>query len=360
MSQEIYINGIGFVGAQAIFPREKTICSSFNTFSTPILDCQFSEYQKYIQKGAMRRMSSSVKMGSVAAKKALSDAKIELPDAIITGTGMGCKEDSDIFLANLLAQKEELLTPTKFIQSTHNTVGGQIALQLQTKVYNSTFVQGAASFESAILDADLSLFSENDEQNFLVGGIDEISKTTIDLHRLNGQIKKEAEVLNENLLAYKTSGSIAGEGASFFVISNQKNEQTYCKIKAIKIFNSLAEEKLAKKLKDFLKVNNLAEQEIDLLILGKNGDVNFDFYYDDLQRNFPEETPQLYYKHLIGEFYTASGFANALGAHILKEQQIPKKCVLNSTYKNPKSINRILLYNQYQGRDHSFIILEKC
>ena len=52
---------------------------------------------------------------------------------------------------------KNILTPTSFIQSTHNTVGGQIALELQCKGYNFTYVHGSNSFESALLDAKLQL-----------------------------------------------------------------------------------------------------------------------------------------------------------------------------------------------------------
>ena len=69
-----------------------------------------------------------VKMGVSAAMMSMKKAGLEKVDAIITGTGMGCYEDTDKFLRSMLDNKEQLLTPTAFIQSTHNTVAGQIAL----------------------------------------------------------------------------------------------------------------------------------------------------------------------------------------------------------------------------------------
>lgn len=360
MKQAHYINGIGVVGAQKVLPRSNNFFAEINRFSTAFLSCQFTEYQTYIKKSAMRRMSSSVKMGSVAAKKALDDAKIIAPDGIVTGTGMGCKQDSDLFLENLLNQNEELLAPTKFIQSTHNTVGGQIALQLQSKVYNSTFVQGASSFEATLLDAQLSLSLESELTNMLVGGIDELSESSKIHNRLNGQIKQEKEVNNLTLLSYKTRGSIVGEGAVFFCISTEKNEESYAKIIDVQINNHIALENLSAKLKHFLEENFLTTEDIDLLILGNNGDSTDESFYNEFQQNFSSEIPQVYYKHLVGEFYTASSIATALGAHILKTQNIPESCFLNPKKPAKKSIQRILLYNQYQGRDHSFLILERC
>lgn len=62
-------------------------------------------------------------MSSVASKYALQEAGIENPDAIIVGTGMGCSQDSEKFLKNVIDNNEEFLTPTFFIQSTQYGFG---------------------------------------------------------------------------------------------------------------------------------------------------------------------------------------------------------------------------------------------
>ncbi len=87
---------------------------------------------------ASRRMSRIIKMGVCAAMKCLQDAEIKNPDAIITGTGMGCIEDTGKFLSSYIENEEKLLNPTPFIQSTHNTVGAAIALMLKCHNYNNT------------------------------------------------------------------------------------------------------------------------------------------------------------------------------------------------------------------------------
>ena len=145
----------------------------------------------------MRRMSKSVKMGVFTAASALIDAHIKEPSSILTGTGMGCKQDSDIFLENLLLQHEELLSPSKFVQSTHNTVGGQVALYLKSKAYNFTYVQGSASFESALLMRNYQYLRKKKPSNFS-RRIDEISENTIGLLQLDQQIKSETPLENLN------------------------------------------------------------------------------------------------------------------------------------------------------------------
>src|SRR3954470_24014998 len=113
-------------------------------------------------------------MGIASASLALQQAHVDVPDSIITGTGYGCLDDTGIFISKMIENKEEALNPTPFIQSTHNTIGSQVALLLQCQGYNQTYAHGAFSFESALLDA---VMQANDfaDKNILLGGIDEIT-----------------------------------------------------------------------------------------------------------------------------------------------------------------------------------------
>lgn len=97
------------------------------------------DYGEWIDVRQLRRMSRIIKMGVTAAQIALKEAGIERPDGVITGTGYGCLEDTGLFLNKMIINKEEALNPTPFMQSTHNTIGSQIALLLQCQGYNQTF-----------------------------------------------------------------------------------------------------------------------------------------------------------------------------------------------------------------------------
>ncbi|RZJ39694.1 MAG: 3-oxoacyl-ACP synthase, partial [Chryseobacterium sp.] len=82
-----------------------------------------------------------------------------------------------------------------------------------------------------------------------------------------------------------------------------------------------------------------------------------DVYYKNASELF-QETSLLYYKHLSGEFNTASGFSTFLACHILRNQDIPDMMKINSVDK--KDIKNILLYNHLGGNDHSLVLLEKA
>ncbi|MBP9793065.1 MAG: beta-ketoacyl synthase chain length factor [Flavobacterium sp.] len=348
-----YINGLGCISAQKTFDANYLNEVLVNDTEN-VLYAQQPSYKEIIPPAMIRRMAKGVKMGIYASTEALQEAGITMPDAIITGTGMGCTEDSEKFLKAILDNKEEFLTPTSFIQSTHNTVAGQIALGLQCKSYNFTYVNGAVSVETALLDAKMQL--ENDEAaSVLVGGIDETAQHTIDLYKLINTIKKEEEK-PYSVLDSTSKGIVFSEGATFFALENDRKETTYGKIEDLVLRNVLKETEVENFVSDFLKANQLGIEDIDAVVFGNNGDITFDSYYSIATSIF-KQTPQLYYKHLCGEFNTASGFGLWLASNVLKNQEIPEIVQMNKMTQ--KSYKKVLLYNQYQGKDHSLILLSK-
>ena len=350
-----YINGLGCISAQKTF--ESSFAEEFEcNVNDNVLPVKTPVYKDFIPPAAIRRMAKGVKNGIVAANLAMKEANVENLAAIITGTGMGCIEDSDKFLKALLDNNEEFLTPTSFIQSTHNTVGSQIALGIQCKAYNFTYVNAAVSFESALLDAKMQ-FEANEVAAILVGGVDEMSDYTSKLFQLAGIIKPESEAPFDVLNA-RTKGTVYSEGATFFVLENVKKPNTYAEIVDIDMVNVLAVDEIQNRVKDFLKTNNLESKDIDAVVLGYNGDVEYDVYYDNVSETIFKNTPQVCYKHLSGEYNTASAFGLWIGSKIVKNQTIPD--ILKANKMNKSEYKTILLYNQFKGIDHSFTLLARC
>lgn len=350
----VYINSAACISAQDTL-NEDFFRNLKPENSVQVLKAIEPVYKEFIPPAMIRRMSKTVKMSSVASQYALKEAGIENPDAIITGTGMGCSQDSEKFLKNVLDNHEEFLTPTYFIQSTHNTVAGQIALGLQCHAYNFTYVNTSSSLEFSFLDGKLQI-NDGEAENVLVGSTDEQTERVMELYKLNKTIKKE-ENLPVDFLDSETEGVIWGEGASFFVLGKDKTENSYAQLTDIQIINKLDLEETQQFIKDFLAKNNLTNKDIDAVILGFSGDVKSDVYYKNAMDLF-ENSALLYYKHLSGEFNTASGFSTFMACHILKNQEIPEVMMINDLKK--EEIKNILLYNHLGGNDHSLVLLGKA
>lgn len=349
----VYINSASCISVQDTL-NENILQNLTSQNSSNIVKAIEPNYKEFIPPAMIRRMSKTVKMSSVASHYALKEAGIEQPDAIIVGTGMGCSQDSEKFLKNVIDNHEEFLTPTFFIQSTHNTVAGQIALGLQCHAYNFTYVNTSSSLEFSLLDAQLQI-NDGEAENALVGSTDEQTDRTMELYCLNNTIKKETD-LPANYLNSNTNGVIWGEGASFFVVGKDKTESSYARLKNIQISNKVDLIEVQDFIQNFLAQNNLSNHDIDAVILGFSGDADSDMYYTKAMDLFPDSV-QLYYKHLSGEFNTASGFSIFMACHILKEQQIPEIMTINEEKK--ENVKNVLLYNHLGGNDHSLVLLER-
>lgn len=133
-----------------------------------------ADVRKYVTPGEARRMCRILKRAVYTSFEALRHSGIECPDAIITGTAMGCMENSEKFLTDICRNGEQLLKPTLFMQSTHNTIASMTGILLKCHGYNMTYSQGGVSFTSALLDAWLQIRA-GEINNALVGCHDELT-----------------------------------------------------------------------------------------------------------------------------------------------------------------------------------------
>ena len=141
----------------------------------------------FIPKLEARRLCRLLKTSIYTSMTALQEADLLCPDAIIIGTAYGMLENSEKFLLQMCQEGEEMLKPTLFMQSTHNTIAGQLAIRTQCHGYNVTYTQGTRSLECALLDAVMQL-EEGVITNALVGCHDETTPLFAELmYRLTGK-----------------------------------------------------------------------------------------------------------------------------------------------------------------------------
>ena len=319
------------------------------------LRCIEPDYLQYIDTKFIRRMSRIIKMGTAAAMQCLHEAGVQQPDAIVMGTAYGCLEDTGIFIKKMVEQHEEMLTPTAFIQSTHNTIGAQIALLLQCHNYNNTFVHRGFSFESALLDA-MMLLQENAAASVLTGAADEITDYSHTLLSRFGLYKKDIAA-NTELFAGHSKGTIAGEGAAFFLLTNQASGNDYATLDALHTFYKPAGTKeIEDEILNFLKGQSLSVTDLDLIITGRNGHAAGDAIYEQLNNSIFKNKPVAHYKHLCGEYPTSTAFALWLAAAAVKEQNVPPP--VSAIF--PGKLQRLLVYNHYENIHHSLMLVSAC
>jgi len=350
----VYINGTSSISPQNSLNYE-TFFEGIVMYKKQFLNSVKPNYKDYMKPIEARRMSKTVKNGIITAQIAMQEAEIDMPDAVIFGTGLGIVSDTEKFLEKMLNDKEQFLTPTAFIQSTHNTVAAQIAGRIKCHNYNFTYVNRGFSFESTVIDAMMHL--KEGKNNILIGGGDEMTEHYYHIIKKTKMWKQEP-VNNTDLLKYENKGALCGEAVSFFVLSGEKKQETYAELCDLGMFykpKNISE--IQNKIQSFLLKNNLQTTDIDLIITGHSGNKIDDAIYDTILISEFEHTPSAYYKHLCGEFQTASAFAFWLGANIIKNQKYPDFIKLNG--KTPDKLKNILIYNHYFNINHSLILLKK-
>lgn len=172
----VLCNSFGFGGNDSsllISKEEKSLCNIENRNFSMVGENKISseedlkEIREYVSPIEARRMSKILKASILTSMRALHQSGIERPDAIIIATKYGMLEQGEKILT-YLESYEEGLSPTSFIQSTHNTIAGTLAIRLKCRGYNITYSHGEKSLEWAVNDAEL-LIAEGKAKSVLVG-----------------------------------------------------------------------------------------------------------------------------------------------------------------------------------------------
>jgi hypothetical protein len=309
-------------------------------------------YLEFIPANLLRRMGRAVRMGIGAGLPLIQRNK--KVDGIIIGSANGGLEDCIHFLNQIVDYNEGTLTPTNFVQSTPNALAGQLALMSKNTCYNMTHTNGSLAFENSLLDGFLFLENQHEACDVLIGAVEEISEYNYNIDFLAGRYKNE-EVRNSKLLSSHSEGTICGEGATMFIVSNTK-ENALAEIVDVAQVTTNDYNILKTITQEFLKKNELVLEMIDLLILGMNGDVRTDVWYKEFHEVLFQDKPVLTFKNLVGEYRTASAFGMYLGIRVLSGKLKNVEAISEEVTENVKYI---LIYNHFDGIRHGLTLLKK-
>jgi 3-oxoacyl-[acyl-carrier-protein] synthase II len=341
MERKMYINGASAISIQKPLTDE----GIFSPAATAgkFVKCQEPNYNEFIAPLAARRMSPIVKRAIATSMYALKEAKVDVPDAIINGTGVGCFEDTDAFITGMLDNNETLLKPTMFINSTPNTVSSQVAIKLRCHGYNNTHVHNGAAFEGALLDGWMQM-QNGDIKTLLLGAGDECND---DLFKILGRLG-----------CWKYA--FCAEGTVSFVLSDEKGESTYCSVDSVESFyisDKYSKEQKGKMcreyMSDFLGSRGLVFDDVDVVFTGEDGDPAMSLMYDFI----PAGVERGSYKKLCGEYFTASAYGFYVAAEVLKHNLLPAN--ISSGGKERRGIKRILYVDAWMGRSYTIALMSR-
>jgi len=290
------------------------------------------DFKQWLSAGESRRMGKLMKRALGTSLTAMQKSGVEHPDAIITGTGLGCIENTEILLSHLCFEGEENCKPTPFMQSTHNTISSLVGIHTKSHGYNATYAHKEASFDGALEDAWTQL-QLGRIRTALVGGQDEM---TPDYFKMLCKIG-----------FFGNPGQVAGETAVSVMLTHEQEPSALCRLTAVKRLYQPTAAELAAEAKVI--------GTVDAVMTSVAGSAETQKV--TRARNLFPDTPLLQFKNLFGDGYTSFGLGVYAAAHILHQQQLPD-AMLIAGYEKPKALHRILVLNDINGKDFTFVLLE--
>lgn len=300
-------------------PYQRSIDPNFREFFPPLV---------------ARKMSRLIKRAVVASLRAMEHSGIAVPDAIVTGTGLGCVENTEAFLTALTDHGEELLQPSQFMQSTHNTIGSMFAIHTGNHGYNATYSQKCVSMESALLDAYVQM-RLGAIDSALVGAHDEVTPTYYTLLEKIGYVGVE--------------GQTPCCEASAAIMLGRGPQGSLCRLDSVRMAHCPTYDETAA---------IISQSEPDTVMLGINGNEANDRHYAGILRLLDERgIAAAQYKSVFGECYSSSGLGLYALAHCLARGVVPAHLSLSG--KAITGIKSTLLINHSDGHNFAFVKLSK-
>ena len=264
----------------------------------------------------LRRMSKPIRLSVAAVKHILPEETKMAISAINVGTAYGMLTDSENFLSKLVLQDEEMLNPTAFIQSTQNTVGGQVALMLGCEAPNMTYVQRGHSFEHALLDIELSDCAID---NYILGGVDEITPLFHDI--VDNLVRLYAQSNNTNYLS---------EGAAYLRVSNTQKADSIAAIADTTYFTTRSLSTFRRNVLAFLALHNIQQLDDIHLVIGNAPNNSLDIFFKILTRKLLPNANVDNYKLFASDFPTASAVGVCYGVKKMQEQNLERVLIVQN------------------------------
>ena len=338
---EIYIKAAAMISAQ------KPLCEDWmhspESLGEGIALSADPDFRKFLSPMEGRRMGHLMKRALATSMTGLETAGIPHPDAIVTGTGMGCLEHTGAFMDGISGRNGAVMKPTHFMQSTHNTLSSLIAIKTGSHCYNATYSHRGVSFESALEDA-VTQMRLGRISNALVGCFDEITP-------------QWAELFGRTGFAGPGTAVPASEAAVSFVVDGH-GEGALCRFGGMSLIYRPSEGCLASVMNGLLEAEGLGLEDIDAVIAGYDGNAANDMVYDGILSEICPRVPVAGYRHMFGESCSASAVGVYVGAVCIREGFIPD-FLWKAGHGGTVVPENVIVVNHSSGKDISVILLRK-
>ncbi len=329
MANGCFVNSVAQVSCQK--PLSDEWFDMPRRYTEKYVRSQEPDAKEILSAGEARRMGRLLKRAVCTSFRVLKESGISNPDAIVTGTGMGCMENSEKFLMDMSRFGEGCLKPTLFMQSTHNTISSLIAIIFKCHGYNNTYSHKGISFESALLDSWLQIKSGM-MKNALVGSHDEATPFM-------------SKIMESTHPEY----SMISEASVSAVLTGETLSSNLCELSEVGIYYRPELSEIASQL-----------EESDYLIVGTNGNDLNDIHYRKILEKLNNRPVILQYRNIFGDNFSSSALGFYTGVKILEQQRIPSHLYFDSADRSEtERIENVTILNHSDGSAWSVIKLKR-
>jgi hypothetical protein len=261
LTQKVYINAAKQISIQK--PLQDAWMEEPIIYNNQYVRSVDPNFKEYLQPNQARRLGKLLGRALITSLEVIKETNINNPDSIINGTGLGCVENTELFLNALTFEGEQFLKPTYFMQSTHNTISSLIGIQTISHGYNATYAHKSVSFDYALLDAYLQ-FNLGKINTALVCGNDEITQSYFSLLKKIGFVGINSEIASE---------------ASVSVMLNKYPANSICAVTGCEILYKPSFERLESILNKMLNNINITIDDLDGVMVGVSGNIKNDNGY---------------------------------------------------------------------------------
>ncbi|MCJ7669927.1 MAG: hypothetical protein MUO61_05370 [Dehalococcoidia bacterium] len=356
------ITGFGLV-CPDITPKMFDLPKGTRRESCPVYSCACQLAQDVLPAGKLRRIGHCQKMAIAASALALADFLPEqrqnLSVAVTVGTGLGALEQTTLFLENMFTNHESQPKPACFINSVHNSVASQIAMTFGFKQEAHTFTHDSISFELALNQA-INILRFGRADYVITCGVDELNPYLLAYGEDCQWWKNQASPLAPMSQGDNTyTGTIAGEGAAAFLLGRSGHNSKSHSIAKLLMVHAMPMQNYPRTslnisaelgyISRILLQNGISLKDIDFFLFGANGNAASDAQYiavkDAITDMLGNNIRYGAYKHLCGEYCTASAVGLAVVLSILRQSTILPKIEISIPSVSTRSISSVLLYN---------------
>jgi 3-oxoacyl-[acyl-carrier-protein] synthase-1/3-oxoacyl-[acyl-carrier-protein] synthase II len=301
-SGPVTITGIGLIGPGKVGVRE--IAPPLPAGKVSVHDCGALDISM-LSANQRRRLSRMVQMALLAARRSYTPDPTKRV-AVAIGTGMGCLEAGGVFIENMIAKDEHEPMPSMFPGSVHNAPASQIAIDVGARALNSAPTSGEISFESALWQGICQLMT-GEADCALVGAVDELNKYVLGIGKRWGMWTDQIR---------------PGEAAVVTSLVRPDNATPrLARVTAVRLgryrrpFDAEREADWIESAVDLKKV--------EVLLNGAKGSPALDERYaavaDALSLRAGHTLDCQTYKHLCGEFHSASAFGFSRAVELVRQ-----------------------------------------